>query len=108
MVAVLRGTREGRPANQHKAAQRCLDDGGARPSPRHRLNNTGHHAVCELLCDENSTIHESLVDIGEETPPPVAAPSSLVDLAKAIEECLHEGLSPLAVLNHCNKTVLLG
>jgi hypothetical protein len=36
-----------------------------------KLNNTGHHAeVCELLCDENSTIHESLVDIGEEAPPP--------------------------------------
>jgi len=27
---------------------------------------TGHHAeVCELLCDETSTIHDSLVDIGE-------------------------------------------
>jgi hypothetical protein len=29
-----------------------------------KLNDTGHHAeVCELLCDENSTIHYSLVDI---------------------------------------------
>jgi hypothetical protein len=31
-----------------------------------KLNNTGHHAeVCELLADETSTIHDSLVDIGE-------------------------------------------
>lgn len=31
-----------------------------------KLNNTGHHAeTCELLCDENSAIHDSLVDIGE-------------------------------------------
>lgn len=30
-----------------------------------KLNNTGHHAeVCELLADETSTIHDSLVDIG--------------------------------------------
>jgi hypothetical protein len=27
---------------------------------------TGHHAeVCELLADETSTIHDSLVDIGD-------------------------------------------
>jgi hypothetical protein len=32
-----------------------------------KLNNTGHHAeVCELLCDENSTIHDNMVDLGEE------------------------------------------
>ena len=31
-----------------------------------KLNNTGHHAeVCELLADETSTIHDSLVDIGD-------------------------------------------
>ena len=31
-----------------------------------KLNNTGHHAeVCELLADETSTIHDSLVGIGE-------------------------------------------
>jgi hypothetical protein len=30
------------------------------------LNITGHHAeVCELLADETSTIHDSLVDIGD-------------------------------------------
>src|ERR1035438_1938094 len=73
------------------------------------LNNTGHHAeVCELLCDENSTIHHSLVDIGEETPAPAPAPTSLVELGRAIENCFRQGLSPLEVLNHCNKTVLLG
>jgi hypothetical protein len=36
-----------------------------------KLNNTGHHAeVCELLCDENSTIHDNMVDLGEEAQPP--------------------------------------
>ena len=31
-----------------------------------KLNNTGHHAeVCELLADETSTIHDSLVNIGD-------------------------------------------
>ncbi len=31
-----------------------------------KLNNTGDHAeVCELLADETSTIHDSLVDIGD-------------------------------------------
>jgi hypothetical protein len=31
-----------------------------------KLNITGHHAeVCELLADETSTIHDSLVDVGE-------------------------------------------
>jgi hypothetical protein len=30
-----------------------------------KLNITGHHCeVCELLTDETSTIHDSLVDIG--------------------------------------------
>jgi hypothetical protein len=31
-----------------------------------KLNDTGHHAeVCELLADETSTIHGSLVGIGD-------------------------------------------
>jgi hypothetical protein len=73
-----------------------------------KLNLKGQHAeVCELLADETSTIHDSLVDIGEEAPP-AAAPTSLVDLSKAIENCLRQGLSPLEVLNHCSKTVLPG
>lgn len=39
-----------------------------------KVNVSGHHAeVCELLPDETSTIHDSLVDIGEELPPPAAA-----------------------------------
>jgi hypothetical protein len=42
---------------------------------------TGHHAeVCELLADETSTIHDSLVDIGEQAPPPAAAPTSVEEL----------------------------
>ena len=37
-----------------------------------KLTNTGHQdaEVCELFCDENSTIHETMVDLGEEVPPP--------------------------------------
>jgi hypothetical protein len=27
-----------------------------------KLNNTGHHAeICELLCDENSTVHDNMI-----------------------------------------------
>jgi hypothetical protein len=74
-----------------------------------KLNNTGHHAeVCELLSDENSTIHDSMVALGEEAAPVAPPSTSLVRLAKAIEECLHENLTPLEVLNYCNRVVLLG
>jgi hypothetical protein len=74
-----------------------------------KLNLNGHDAeVCELLAHETSTIHDSLVDIGEEAPPPAAVPTSLVELSKVIENCLREGLSPLEVLNHCSKTAPLG
>jgi hypothetical protein len=74
-----------------------------------KLNSTGHRAeVCELFSDENSTIHESLVDIGEQAPPPAAPPTSVAKLAQAIEDCLRQGLSPLEVLNLSNKIVLLG
>jgi hypothetical protein len=74
-----------------------------------KLNSIGHHAeVCELLCDENSTIHDNMVGLGEEAAP-VAVPTSLQELGKAIENCFHrDHLSPLESLNHCNKTVLLG
>jgi hypothetical protein len=37
------------------------------------------------LADNTSTTHDSLVDIGEEVPPPAAAPTSRVELSKAIE-----------------------
>jgi hypothetical protein len=43
-----------------------------------KLNISGHAEVCELLADETSTIHDSLVDIGEEAPPPAAPPTSVV------------------------------
>ena len=44
-----------------------------------KLNITGCHAeVCELLADETSTIHDSLVGIGEEATPPTAPPTSVV------------------------------
>ncbi len=73
-----------------------------------KLNNTGHHAeVCELLCDENSTIHTSLVDLGEESPAPVATPGSLQELSQAIERCFRQDhLTPLEVLTFAIKTVL--
>jgi hypothetical protein len=75
-----------------------------------KLNNTGHHSeLCELLCDENSTIHTSPIDLGEEVQPPTPPPASLAELSKAIENCFHrDHLSPLEVLNHCNRVVLLG
>ena len=74
-----------------------------------KLNLNGHPAeVCELLADENSTIHDSFVDIGEEAPPLAAAPTSVVELAKAIENCLHQGLSPLEVLLNTAKCRVYG
>ena len=74
-----------------------------------KLKNTGHHGeVCELLCDENCTIHDNMVDLGEEVPPPAPPPTSLAELGKAIEECYRQEVSQFEVLNYCNKTVLLG
>ena len=64
--------------------------------------------VCDLFADSDTLIHETMVSIGEEAPPPAAPPTSLQELGKAIENCFRQGLSPLEVLNHCNKTVLLG
>jgi hypothetical protein len=49
-----------------------------------------------------------LVGIGEEVPPPAPAPTSIMELSKAIENCFRQGLSPLEVLNHASKIVLLG
>ena len=75
-----------------------------------KLNNTGHRTeICELLCDENSTINSTLVELGEENPPPAPLPTTLQELSTAIENCFRrDHLSPLEVLNFCNKTVLLG
>jgi hypothetical protein len=72
-----------------------------------KLNNAGHHAeVCELLCDENSTIHDNLVSLGE-AQAPIVVPTSLQHLAGSIESCFREGLSPLEVLTHCCRVVLV-
>jgi hypothetical protein len=74
-----------------------------------RLNSAGMEAtVCDLFADPETVIHDTLVGIGEENPPPAAPPGSLQELSQAIEKCFRQGLSPLEVLNHCNKTVLLG
>ena len=64
--------------------------------------------VCDLFADPETVVHNTMVDIAEEAPQPVPAATSIVELGKAIENCFRQGLSPLEVLNHCNKTVLLG
>jgi hypothetical protein len=47
-----------------------------------KLNNIGHHAeVCELLADETSTIHDSLVDMGEDP-----AASRAANIARGVSE----------------------
>jgi hypothetical protein len=51
-------------------------------------------------------IRTSLVEINEEAPPLAGPPTALVKLAKAIEECFHDHLSPLEVLTFAIKTVL--
>jgi hypothetical protein len=72
-----------------------------------KLNATGMQAeVCDLFADPETMLHETLVDIGEEAPPPAATPTSLAGLAKAIEDCFDQGFSPLEVLSHCNKVIL--
>jgi hypothetical protein len=73
-----------------------------------KLNSAGQHAeVCELLCDENSTVHDTMVSLGEEAAP-IVVPTLLQHLAGSIESCFREGLSPLEVLTHCCRVVLLG
>ena len=72
-----------------------------------KLNSTGVQAgVCELFADPETVIHETLVDIGEEAPPPAQPPASIVELANSIERCFQKGLTSLEILNVCNKAVL--
>ena len=73
-----------------------------------KLNSAAQHSeVCELLCDENSTVHDTMVSLGEEAAP-IVVPTLLQHLAGSIESCFREGLSPLEVLTHCCRVVLLG
>ena len=68
-----------------------------------KLSSTHHCEVCELLCDENSTVHDNMVSIGEAPAPAAPAPTTLQDLSKAIERCFREGgLSPLEAMPGCN------
>jgi hypothetical protein len=62
--------------------------------------------VCDLFADLDIVIYDTLVDIGEEAAPQVLPPTSLARLSQAIEDCFDEGLTPLEVLNQCNKVVL--
>jgi len=62
--------------------------------------------VCDLFADPDTVIYETLVDIGEESAPPAPPPTSLARLSQAIEDCFDEGLTPLEILNQCNKVVL--
>lgn len=65
--------------------------------------------VCDVYCDADTVVGETMVDIGEEAPPAPAPPASLADLAEAIERCFHDDrLSPLEVLTHCCCVVLNG
>ncbi len=92
-----------RSSKPHNAA--CMTEGLATLLVT-KLNSTGQHAeICELLSDENSTIHDSLVSIGEARAP-VVVPTSLQELSRCIEQCFKDGVSPLEVLTHAAKTVL--
>ena len=74
-----------------------------------KLTGSGLSAtVCDLFADPEAVIRTTMVEIGETNPPPAPPPTSLVRLAAAIEDCLHENLTPLEVINHCNRCVLLG
>jgi hypothetical protein len=65
--------------------------------------------VCDLFADPDAVICASLVEVGEENPPPAPPPSSLAELGRAIERCFREDhLSPLEVINYCNRVVLIG
>jgi hypothetical protein len=72
-----------------------------------KLNSQGMQAeACELFADPETVIHDSLVDIGEEAPPPAQPPGSIAEFVNAIERCFQERLSSLEILNLCNKAVL--
>jgi hypothetical protein len=72
-----------------------------------KLRSTGLQAeLCELFADPETVVHDSLVDIGEEAPPPPKPPGSIAELANAIERCFQDGLTSLEILNHCCKAVL--
>jgi hypothetical protein len=72
-----------------------------------KLKASGVEAiVCDLFADPDTLIHDTLVDIGEEAPPPAQPPGSIAELTDAIERCFQDGLTSLEILNHCCKAVL--
>src|ERR1700744_4642229 len=65
-----------------------------------KLNSSGLQSeVCEIFADPETVIHDSLVDIGEEAPPPTQSPGSIAELTNAIERCFQDGLTSLEILN---------
>lgn len=71
-----------------------------------KLNSTGQSEVCEIFCDPDTVIHETLFDIGEEAPPPAKPPASIAELTEVIERCFRDGMTSLEILNHCCKAVV--
>jgi hypothetical protein len=62
--------------------------------------------VSDLFADPETVIHDTLVEIGEEAPPPPQPPSSVQELVKSIERCFQDGLTQLEILNLCDKAVI--
>ena len=69
-----------------------------------KLNASGLEAtVCDLFADPDTVIYDTLVDIGEEAPPPPTPPTSLAGLEKAIElrSRIHFAGSPESLQQNC-------
>jgi hypothetical protein len=74
-----------------------------------KLTQAGLKAeVCDVYCDDDTAVMETMIDLGEDIPPPPPPSNSIGELGKSIERCFKDGLSPLEILTHCCRVVLLG